>query len=407
MDTMEYAPRILSWNLTSRCNLKCPHCYLSAGDAAQRELSTHEALSVVDQASQAGTELLILSGGEPLMRRDLFQIVSCATSRGITVVLGTNGILLAESTVQRLKGAGVQGVGISVDSLDTSKHDAFRGMPRAWDRAVTGLRRCIAAGVPVLVQTTAMPWNYEEIPDLIRFASEEGAAGFVLYFLVCTGRGEALTGITPGQYEQALAFVLAAQDKYPHMMVRARCAPHILRMAQQRGSPLIGSAGCLAGSVYGRIGPEGEVTPCPYLPVQAGNVREVSLENIWANSALLQQMRSPQLAGRCGICEFRRDCGGCRARAYAVSGELWGEDPFCSYKPTNIILETPEIAWDEEALLRLHKIPGFIQERVKRGVEGYARSRGYAEIDVRVMMEVLGAVGRHGHSGYEPGAPGS
>src|SRR3989338_4761165 len=108
-----------------------------------------------------------------------------------------------------------------------------------------------------------MPWNYEEIPDLVKFASDEGAAGFVLYFLVCTGRGEALTDITPAQYEQALAFVLEAQDKIPQMMVRARCAPHILRMAQQRSSPLSGSAGCLAGTVYGRIGPEGEVTPCP------------------------------------------------------------------------------------------------------------------------------------------------
>lgn len=401
---MIYAPRILSWNLTSRCNLKCPHCYLSAGDAALRELSTREALSVVDQAAQAGTELLILSGGEPLMRRDVLQIAGYATSRGITVVLGTNGLLLRENTVRRFKTAGIQGVGISVDSLDTSKHDAFRGVPRAWERAVTGLRRCVAASLPVLVQTTAMPWNYEEIPDLIKFASDEGAAGFVLYFLVCTGRGEALTDITPKQYEQALAFVLEAQDKFPQMMVRARCAPHILRMAQQRGSPLSGSAGCLAGTVYGRIGPEGEVTPCPYLPVHAGNVRELSLENIWANSTLLQQMRSPQLSGRCGLCEFRRDCGGCRARAYATEGALWGEDPFCSYQPTGNIVEGAEITWDEEALARLNKIPGFIRDRVKRGVEGYARSRGYAEIDLRVMVEVLGAVGRHGQPGRRPDA---
>ena len=115
----------------------------------------------------------------------------------------------------------------------------------------------------------------------------------------------------------------------------------------------------------------------------------------------------PQLAGRCGICEFQRDCGGCRARAYAVNGELWGEDPFCSYQPTGHEVEGTELTWGEEALARLHKIPGIIRDRVKWGVEGYARSRGYAEIDVRVMKEVLEAVGRHGHSGHEPEARGS
>lgn len=398
---MEYAPRVLSWNLTQRCNLKCAHCYIRAGEAGQAELSAQEALEVVDQAAGAGTELLILSGGEPLLRRDIFEIAGYASSRGIAVVLGTNGILIRENTIRRLKEAGVQGVGISVDSLDPSKHDAFRGMPGALEKAVEGLRRCVAAGVPVLVQTTATPWNYQEIPDLLKFASGEGATGFTLYFLVCTGRGEALTDITPSEYEMALGFLLEGQERYPHMMVRARCAPHILRLAHQRGSPLMSSAGCLAGSLYGRIGPGGEVTPCPYLPTQAGNVRDTPLDEIWTSSPLLQQMRSPQLGGRCAICEFRNECGGCRARVYAASGQLWGEDRFCNYNPKGGTLAAAlPVQWEDAAAARLQKVPGFIRERVRAGVEGYARSRGHERVTLAVMEEVLRSVGRvGGHPG--------
>lgn len=396
---MEYAPRVLSWNLTQRCNLKCAHCYLSAGETAEAELSTEEALGVVDQAAQAGTELLILSGGEPLMRRDLLQIASHAAERGLAVVLGTNGTMLSARTVERLKEAGVQGAGISLDSLDASKHDAFRGVPGAWERAAAGVRRCVAAGLPVLVQTTATPWNYEEIPDLLAFAAQEGATGFVLYSLVCTGRGEALTDITSEQYELALASILEGQARYPNMMVRARCAPHILRLAKQRGSPLVSSAGCLAGTLYGRIGPEGEVTPCPYLPVVAGNVRQDSLATLWSEAPALQQFRSPQLGGRCGVCEFRQDCGGCRARVFGATGELWGEDPFCSYQPAGDFVEYGPVGWDEDALARLQRVPGFIRDRVKRGVEAYARTRGRTTVDTGVMGEALRAAGRHGHPG--------
>lgn len=402
---MDYALRVLSWNVTKRCNLKCAHCYLGAGKPGKEELSTEEALGVIEQMGQAGTQLLILSGGEPLMRRDVFQLASHAAARGIAVVIGTNGLLMGTSTVQRLKEAGVRGVGISVDSLDASKHDAFRGVPGAWERAVRGLRRCIAAGVPALVQATAFPWNYREIPDLIEFASAEGAAGFTLYFLVCTGRGETLTDLAPEQYEEAQGWVIEGQARYPHLMVRARCAPHIIRLAHQRGSPLVSSAGCLAGTLYGRIGPEGQVTPCPYLPMQVGNVRESSLAQIWADASLLRQLRSPQLTGRCAACQFRRDCGGCRARAFATTGDLWGEDPYCSYLPGRAAdVQSVAMTWEPDALERLQKVPGFIRDRVKTGVEAYAASRGYTKVDTQVLAEVLNATGRPGRPPIRPPA---
>ncbi|MBI4499223.1 MAG: radical SAM protein [Chloroflexi bacterium] len=392
---MDDAPRVLSWNLTKRCNLRCAHCYLSAGEAEQGELSTEEALAVVEQAARAGTELLILSGGEPLMRQDIVQIAAHASALGVNVVLGTNGTLLTDEKVRRIREAGVQGVGISLDSVDREKHDTFRGVPGARARAVTGIRRCVAAGLPVLVQATVTPWNYHEIPDLMRFAADLGAAGFTLYFLVCTGRGETLTDITPDQYEAALACLVAAQGRYPGMMLRAKCAPQVYRVAVREGSVLAGSAGCLAGISYGRITPEGDVTPCPYLPLPVGNVQRTELADIWANSPVLQQLRAPTLSGRCGSCEFARQCGGCRARVYATAGDLWGEDPFCSYHPrgTPTPATTP-LAWEDEATARIQRVPGFIRERVKAGVEGFARARGYPVITLGVLEEVLRSVGR-------------
>lgn len=395
---MEYAPRVLSWNLTKRCNLRCAHCYLDAGEAGRGELTTEEALGVVEQCARAGTELLIISGGEPLMRKDLFQIAGHASSLGVAVVLGTNGTLITERTIPQIRDAGVQGVGISLDSMHRERHDAFRGVTGAWAKAVFALHRCAKAGISVLVQSTVTPWNYHEIPDLIAFASGLGATGFLLYFLVCTGRGEALTDITPTQYEKALADLVEAQGKYPGMMIRAKCAPQLVRVAERNGSALMASAGCLAGNQYGRITPEGDVTPCPYLPLGAGNVRTTELVEIWAGSPLLRQFRNPVLGGRCGACEFRQECGGCRARVYAATGHLWGEDPFCRYQPS----DSPRsalvpIVWEQEAVARLQGIPGFIRDRVKSGVEGYARSRGYVAVDLGVLEEVLQKVGRPGH----------
>lgn len=402
----QWAPQILSWNLTNRCNLRCAHCYLDAAEAGAAELSTEEALGVVDQIARAGTEMLILSGGEPLMRKDLFQVARHAADQGLCVVLGTNGTLITHDTVQRIRDAGVQGVGISLDSHEASQHDAFRRVPGSWVRAVVGIGRCVAAGIPVLVQATATPWNYKDIPELIRFAAGLGARGFTLYFLVCTGRGEALTDITAEQYEESLAALVGAQGQYPGMIIRARCAPQVQRIAARTGSALTASAGCLAGKTYGRITPEGDVTPCPYLPQAVGNVRFMELSEIWATSPLLQQLRAPHLSGRCGLCEFRQQCGGCRARVYATTADLWGEDPFCRHQPKGQLQpEAASVVWDDEARARLERVPGFIRPKVKVGVEGFARSRGYTAVSMAVMDEVMRAVGLTGRvaSSSRPG----
>jgi Predicted Fe-S oxidoreductases len=320
--------------------------------------------------------MLILTGGEPLMRRETTELVARASSRGLLVVLGTNGMLLTGSRAGQLKTAGVDGVGISLDSVDPERHDSFRGVPGAWRGAVRGIRACVAEGLPVLLQMTVLPWNFEEVEDLIELADREGATGFTLYFLVCTGRGETLSDITPEQYEQALSSLAAAQERYPRMMVRARCAPQISRIAARQDSALVGNAGCLAARQYCRITPDGQVTPCPYLPLSAGSVRERPFSEIWQNAPLFQRLRGGTPTGRCGDCDFRELCGGCRARAFALTGDLLGEDPWCAYEPPERVATATDgaLLWTAEAEERLQRIPPFIRDRVRLAVERNARA---------------------------------
>ncbi len=390
----DYQPRLISWNLTSACNLKCPHCYLDAGERGHRELATRECLDLIDEMSALGTEMLVLTGGEPILRKDIFSIARYASDKGIMVVMGTNGVLIDEERAAGLKESGVRGVGISLDSLSSQKHDSFRGMRGSWEKTVEGLRNCIRLELPVILQTSVSEWNFDEVPALIKFASEQGAQAFNLYYLVCTGRGEKLTDITPAQYEDSLTSLIKAQNEYPGMMVRAKCAPHGNRIANQLGLPFLSGAGCLAGTSYLRIAPEGDVTPCPYLPLTAGNIREESLKKIWEGSSVLNKLREPALRGRCGACEFGEVCIGCRARAWAVTGDAMDEDPWCTYQPgSSRPPPVHEVEWSAEAQERLGHIPSFIRGRVKSGIEGYARGKGLATVTLEVMDEVRSAMG--------------
>jgi radical SAM protein with 4Fe4S-binding SPASM domain len=340
--------------------------------------------------------MLILTGGEPMMRRDIIELVAYGSSKGLLVVLGTNGMLLSGGKVRQLRAAGLAGAGISLDSLDRDKHDGFRGVLGAWEGAVRGMRNCVDQGLPVLLQMTVLPWNCGEVTDMMEFARREGATGFTLYFLVCTGRGERLSDISPRQYDEALASLVEAQQRYPQMMVRARCAPQISRIASQQSSALIGNAGCLAARQYCRITPEGEVTPCPYLPLVAGSVRETHFEDIWHDSPLLQRLRGEAPGGRCGRCDFREVCGGCRARAFAVTGDLFAEDPWCTYQPEDQAAAKQDglLCWTAEAQERLQRMPPFIRRRVEVAVRRYAKVNREKEITSAVVAATLENIGR-------------
>ncbi len=393
---VKHKPSLISWNLTKKCNLRCPHCYMEAGRKAERELTTEECLGLLDEMQTLGTEMLILTGGEPLLRKDVFAIAERASSLGIWVVMGTNGVLVTDRVAAKMVECGVKGVGISIDSIDPARHNSFRGGPNAWQYSVRALDICRKHGLEVLVQTTVMEENYDEIPELLAFARQKEAWSFNLYFLVQTGRGKQMTDLSAGRTEAMLARLVEMQDDYRPMLVRSKCAPQFKQIAYARGLGGMESGGCMAATQYCRITPEGDVTPCPYMTVVAGNVLAQSFSNIWRSAPVFKELRDlRQLKGRCGRCEFSEICGGCRCRAYAATGDYLQEDPACTYQPTGEPLGKMSFVWGEAAQSRLERIPIlFIRDKTRKGVEAYAERHGISRITPEVMTGALSGMTR-------------
>ena len=393
---IKYKPSLISWNLTKKCNLKCPHCYMEAGKGAENELTTEECISLLDEMKALGTEMVILTGGEPLLRRDIYDIAKYASSLGIWVVMGTNGVLITDRVAEKMIECGVKGVGISLDSIDPEKHNSFRGGRNSWEFSVRALEICKAHGLQVLVQTTVMGMNYNEIQELIDFTRDKGAWSFNLYFLVQTGRGQKMNDLSAEQTHDILSNLVDIQDDYRPMLVRSKCAPQFKQIAYEKGRGGLESGGCMAGTQYCRIMPDGNVTPCPYMTVVAGNVREQSFAEIWQTSKVLEELRDvSQLKGRCGSCEFSELCGGCRCRAYAEFGDYLQEDPACTYQPTGKPLESPECVWTSEARERLERIPiEFIRNKVEKALETYAQRQGLHLITPELFKEAMAGEAR-------------
>jgi radical SAM protein with 4Fe4S-binding SPASM domain len=323
------------------------------------------------------------------------------------VVFGTNGMLIDDPLARELAEIGVMGMGISIDSTDPAKHDAFRGLPGAWVRAIEGIESCKRNGLQFQIHFSVSPMNYRELPEMVAFAHNLGARVLNLFFLVCTGRGEEMTDITPEQYEEVLTYLVDTQKQYPDMLVRARCAPHFKRIAYERdpNSPITKATGymgggCLAGTNYARVTPEGNLTPCPYMPLSAGNVKEISFVDLWERSEVFDSFREPTLKGKCADCEYSDICGGCRARPYADHGDWLDADEWCLYQPkggpkikvheigVDAAPGTFEIRWDDEATARFTRIPYFMQAMVKKSVEAKARERGLSVITPDFMEEL-------------------
>ncbi|MGE5127699.1 MAG: radical SAM/SPASM domain-containing protein, partial [Betaproteobacteria bacterium] len=281
--SQSFLPHVVAWNLTRRCNLSCTHCYISAGpwQSAGGELSHGECRRLVDELVALNpSPLLILSGGEPLVREDLPELAAYARERGATVVVGTNGTTLSDARVALLKAAGVSGVAVSVDSLEHARHDLFRGARHALERTVEALARLREARLDFVVQTTATPGNADEVPALVEWAAEQGAVCFNLYFLVPTGRASGLPDLAAERIEELLGVLVEAERRHRGaMMVRAKCAPHFMRRVHEAApdSPVLGyRTRCPCGIDYCRITPDGKLTPCPYMPSAAGDLRRQS-----------------------------------------------------------------------------------------------------------------------------------
>jgi radical SAM protein with 4Fe4S-binding SPASM domain len=409
---MDYVPHVVAWNLTRRCNLECAHCYISAGPAerASSELDTATCLRIVDELLAVNpAPLLILSGGEPLLRDDLTVIARAAADRGATVVVGTNGTLLTDERIAALKTAGVRGVAVSVDSLRPTYHDNFRHLKGSLADTQAALGRLRAAGLDFIIQTTATKGNRAELGRLVAWAAEQRAVAFNCYFLVPTGRGAGLSDLAPADYEAVLADLARWQGEYRGvMLVRAKCAPHFMRHvhASDPDSPILNyETRCPCGTQYCRITPDGHLTPCPYLPEVAGDLRTRSFGELWRESALFRQLREGGLGGKCGACEYRAMCGGCRARAFAATGDVLAADPSCTYEPRPgaevIVAERPvsygaefppALRWSPEARARLERIPSFVRGVVTERVEQYARRQGAHEVTIELLGEVRNAM---------------
>ena len=413
-------PYVVSWNLTYRCNLACEHCYLDAGPGKVKlpafsdrsELDTEQCFRIVDEIAAFAPECVtILTGGEPLLRRDIVEIIRYAASKELWVVIGTNGVKITENLAGILKREGVRGLALSLDALDPERHDAFRRVRGAWENTVEGARILSRAGLPFIVQTTVGAHNRHELDAIAAFAHDElGARVWNLYFLVPTGRGAFVSDIAPDEYDEVLANLARIQQRWASkMLVNAKCAPHFVRNLLTADSPAPfpksfggGAGGCPAGTHYLGIRPNGDVTPCPYLPLFAGNLGEKGLRDLWDNSDLFQSIRRrTDLGGRCGGCELNSMCGGCRARAYGMTGDVMAEDPLCTHVPGTLQSEVDRLqpiaveygrataatglAWEPAARERMQKIPAFVRGMVTRAVESWCDKNGVELVTAEVL----------------------
>ena len=304
-----------------------------AGCKAEEELSTEEAKTLLEQIARAGFKIMIFSGGEPLTRPDILELVSYATSLGLRSVFGTNGTLITLEMAQKLKAAGAMGMGISLDSMDKKKHNEFRKFDGAWEGAVQGMRNCHAVGLPFQIHTTVMEWNNHELEAITDFAVAEGAVAHHFFFLVPTGRAKTIEAesLRAEQYEETLTRIMKKQTEVD-IELKPTCAPQFMRIAAQMGVKTRFRRGCLAGTAYCIISPRGKVQPCAYLNMELGDVRETPFDEIWKNNEVLNTLRTLEYKGGCGECEFKRACGGCRARAaYYHDGDYMAEEPWCLY----------------------------------------------------------------------------
>ena len=327
---------IVSWNTTNACNLTCAHCYRDAGAKASDELSTVEAKKMISEIARAGFKIMIFSGGEPLMRPDIVELVRHASASGLRPVFGTNGTLITDELARELKDAGTMGMGISLDSLDKSKHDRLRGKVGAWDEAVRGMECCKRAGLPFQIHTTVMDWNAGELEDITDFAVKIGAVAHHFFFLVPTGRSARddmeKTSLHAEAYESVLTRIMKKQQTVS-IELKPTCAPQFMRIAKMMGVKTRFRRGCLAGTAYCIIGPRGKVQPCAYLNMEVGDVRKTPFDVIWQTSDVLQKLRTMDYKGGCGTCAYKRVCGGCRARAaYYHDGDYMAEEPWCLYR---------------------------------------------------------------------------
>ena len=344
-------PFIVSYSITTKCNLKCKHCYSSSIDQpAPDELSTKEALKLMDDLSNLGIGLLVIDGGEPLCREDTLDIVKYATLKGIRTTIGSNGTLIDEAMAKSMLGAGVQAVAISLDAADAETHDSFRGMSGAFEQALKGAEACRATGLPFQFNMVVRKETLSQLEDMLQIAVDYGANAAEVFDLVVAGRAKEECQeqvLSLGDRKWAMEWLAQAQKDYPIVIRVPGCPMYPLILQQKEIQPKHFSAemlkripyykrGCAAGMPMGYIMIQcnGELNPCMLLQVNLGNIREQSIISIWPNSPILNKLRPRELLkGKCGDCYHKVVCSGCRGRAYEETGDIMAADPGCWFAP--------------------------------------------------------------------------
>jgi radical SAM protein with 4Fe4S-binding SPASM domain len=318
---------IIAWETTSACNLSCSYCRAAArAEPDPEELSTEEALAFIEHIAPLHP-MLILSGGEPLLRPDIFRLARQASDMGMRVSLATNGTLLAPAVVDQIVASGIGRISISLDGASSERHDALRG-EGSFRRAMLGIEN-LRDKVDFQINYTVSRKNQDQVSNVFRLAERLGAKALHLFFLVPTGRGREEDLISPEGQEKLLEMIDEKREA-TSLEVQVTCAPQYARISRPReGKRRV--AGCLAGISFAFLSRKGEVYPCGYLPLKAGSIREKSFREIWESSPLFLALRERELKGKCGTCSYRMICGGCRARAFA-SGDLMDSDPLCGWE---------------------------------------------------------------------------
>lgn len=340
--------RLVAWEVTGRCNLNCAHCRggMAAGPFPG-ELSTEQCKEVLSQMKELGDPIVILTGGEPLLREDVFDLAAEGTRLGFRMVMATNGTLITTPLIEEMKSSGIARVSISLDGADAKQHDRFRRIPGAFNAALNGIELLKEKGVEFQINTTATKQNVDRIGDILNLAVEMGAAAHHIFLLVPTGRAKQMVNqeIDASEYEELLRWLYHMREKTP-IHLKATCAPHYYRILRQearlRGESVdyetygldAITRGCLGGTAFCFISHKGIVQPCGYLELNCGDLKSSSLVSIWRESEVFNQLRNfAAYKGKCGRCEFLRVCGGCRARAFEATGDFLAEEPLCAYQP--------------------------------------------------------------------------
>jgi len=343
--------RMVAWELTRGCNLACVHCRASSERGPYPgELSTEECFRVMDEIASISKPVIILTGGEPLLRPDIFDLARYGTDKGFRMVMATNGTLITEETIQKMKISGIQRISVSLDGPSAETHDAFRKVKGAFESSLKGIEFAKRGGLEFQINTTITQVNLLLIADILKLAVELGAVAHHIFLLVPTGRGKELQDqeISALDYEKTLNWFYEQREQVP-LQLKATCAPHYHRILRQRakqeGKKITPkeygldamTRGCLGGISFCFISHRGQVQPCGYLELDCGNMREKSFKEIWESSPVFLNLRNTDgYKGKCGICEYRKVCGGCRARAYESLGDYMKEEPYCIYEPHHV-----------------------------------------------------------------------